>query len=194
MQIKKDNSKKKIKNSAKKLFFVMQYKDASMRDVAKMSDMTVGNIYRYYENKEILFEDIVGETYHKVEKIIRVSDYAKKYIKNKIGLNEKNVYKNGKFKNHILEIVADLVVHDSNELYILINNSAGSKYENTSEKITKMIEETIMAVIPNTDKDVTSTYAFTAISTLSYILRTFIDDKIKEQITVFFAKFMDSFA
>lgn len=196
MQIKKDNSKKKIKSSAKKLFFVMQYKDASMRDVAKMSDMTVGNIYRYYENKEILFEDIVGETYRKIEKILRVTDYAQVFIKNKIGLTEKNVYKNSKFKSHILGVIVDIVVQDSNELYILINNSEGSKYENTSERVGNMIKETITAIIPKMSEDIVDAYAYTAISTLSYILKTHIGDKakLKEHITLFFQKFIESFS
>ncbi len=196
MQIKKDNSKKKIKSSAKKLFFVMQYKDASMRDVAKMSDMTVGNIYRYYENKEILFEDIVGETYRKMEKVIRVTDYAQVFIRNKIGVNEKNVYKNNKFRSHVLESITEIVVQNSNELYILINNSEGSKYENTSKRIEKMIKETIMAVMPKMSEDVVSAYSFTAISTLSYILRMHIGDKakLKQHITLFFQKFIESFS
>jgi len=66
MQIKKGNVKQKIKKSAKELFFVMPYKDVSMRDVAQKSGMTVGNIYRYYENKEILFDDIVKSCFDEV--------------------------------------------------------------------------------------------------------------------------------
>lgn len=196
MQIKKDNSKNKIKSSAKKLFFVMQYKDASMRDVAKMSDMTVGNIYRYYENKEILFEDIVGQTYEKIEKILRVTDFAQVFIKNKIGINAKNVYKNSKFRVHILENMVDVVVQNANEFYILINNSAGSKYENTSEKIITMIKNTITAVVSDMDDDTVSIYAYTAMSTVSYILKTYIGDKTKlrKNISIFFQKFIESFS
>lgn len=196
MQIKKDNSKNKIKSSAKKLFFVMQYKDASMRDVAKMSDMTVGNIYRYYENKEILFEDIVGQTYEKIEKILRVTDFAQVFIKNKIGLNAKNVYKNSKFRVHILENMVDVVVQNANEFYILINNSAGSKYENTSDQIMTMIKNTIVAVVPEMEDDMVSVYAYTAMSTVSYILKTYIGDKskLKKNISTFIQKFIESFS
>lgn len=192
MQTKKNSSKTKIKNSAKKLFFVMSYKDVSMRDVAKMSDMTVGNIYRYYENKDILFEEIVGDTYRSVEKLIKLSDYAKKFIKNRIGVNEKNVYRNSKFRTHILDVAAQLVSENSNELYILLKNSEGSKYEDTGNRIGKIIKETMMVAAPNIKEDEAIIYSFTIISTLSYILKTYIDDKKKlnEMIKTFISKLM----
>ncbi|MBP3581478.1 MAG: TetR/AcrR family transcriptional regulator, partial [Clostridia bacterium] len=68
MQTKKVDIKEKIKESAKDIFFSVAYKDASMRDVAAKSGMTVGNIYRYYENKEVLFDDILADTYSSVIK------------------------------------------------------------------------------------------------------------------------------
>ncbi len=194
MQKKNDNSKVKIKNSAKKLFFIMQYKDVSMRDVAKMSDMTVGNIYRYYENKELLFEEIVGDCYKKIEKLIRVSDYAKVFIHNKIGLNEKNVYKNSKFKLHILDTAANVVVENANELYILLNNSLGSKYENIVDKVKNMVIETISSLISDMKKERADVYASMLLYTLSYILKNFIEDKkkLKEEVEYFFKEFIDS--
>ena len=61
----------------------MAYKDASMRDVASKSNMTVGNIYRYYENKEVLFEDILKSTHDGVVKLIKITDLVKMFIKKK---------------------------------------------------------------------------------------------------------------
>lgn len=189
MQVKNDAIKTKIKSSAKQLFFVMSFKDASMRDVAKMSDMTVGNIYRYYENKEVLFEDIVGECYEKLKKLIKTTDMAKVFIKNKIGLNEKNVYKNSKFKTHMINIIADFVAEYRAELYILMNNSEGSKYESTNEQIETMINETILAIVPSIDKDRAQVYTYTALSTFSFILKKYMEDKGKLSVEI--KSFMD---
>ena len=81
MQTKKGDIKSKIRDNAKEIFFSVAYKDASMRDVAAKSGMTVGNIYRYYENKEVLFDDILGDTYSGVIKLIKVTDLAKIFIR-----------------------------------------------------------------------------------------------------------------
>lgn len=195
MQKKNDTTKLKIKDSAKQLFSVMSYKDASMRDVAKMSNMTVGNIYRYYENKEVLFEDIVGEAYEKLKKLIKITDLAQKFIKNKIGINEKNVYKNSKFKAHMIDKIAEFVTEYRAELYILMHNSEGSKYETTTEQIEKMVKETIVSVIPNIDTDRVSVYTFTALSTFSFMLKKYMDDKAKlcSEIKLFIDKLFNFF-
>lgn len=63
MQQLKDNVKDKIVNNAKKLFYKDGYHNTTMREIALASSITVGNIYRYFANKIVLFNYIVKDAY-----------------------------------------------------------------------------------------------------------------------------------
>ncbi len=190
MQIKKDDTKSKIKESAKEIFFTTSYAGASMRDVASKCNMTVGNIYRYYENKEVLFDDIIKPTYDGIVKLIKVTDFIKPFIKGKSIDSEKAVYKSSKFKNYLLDQISKLVANHAVELYILINNSEGSKYEGTAERISKLIKETISKMVIGISEDLTDTYSFIVISTISYLLKKYVNsqEKLQETVKYFFEK------
>ncbi len=194
MQIKKNDVKLKIKESAKNLFFETKYVDVSMRDVAEKSEMTVGNIYRYYENKEILFDEIVKSCYDKTIKLIKVTDFIQKFIKPKVKVNEKTLYKNTRFRKHLISAITNLMVENSVELYILLNNSEGSKYENMNELITNLINDTLLKKM-DIDSDNAEIYSFMIISTLSYILKKYIGNRevLIQKIDVFFNKLFVSF-
>ena len=51
MQVLKDEVRANILSAAKKLFYERGYNNASIRGIAKNSGITVGNVYRYFENK-----------------------------------------------------------------------------------------------------------------------------------------------
>ncbi len=59
MQIKKEEMREKILQVAIDEFFKRGYENASMRVIAQKSYTTVGNIYHYFENKEVLLEAIL---------------------------------------------------------------------------------------------------------------------------------------
>lgn len=166
-----------------------------MRDVASKCGMTVGNIYRYFENKEVLFEEIVNKCYESIIKVIKLKDFVQKFVKNRIGVNEKNVYKNNKFKSHLIDYIVHLILENATELYILLNNSAGSKYENVKSQVLVMAKESIMEMVPALGESKADIYAFTALSTISYILKKDINRPkvLEEEMMVFFVKFFDSF-
>ncbi|MBQ6216417.1 MAG: TetR/AcrR family transcriptional regulator [Erysipelotrichaceae bacterium] len=58
----KDETRRAIIEAAKKEFLEKGFEDASMRSIAAKANITVGNIYRYFENKEELNKYIVAET------------------------------------------------------------------------------------------------------------------------------------
>ncbi len=195
MQIKKDDIKEKIRESAKEIFFNVPYKDASMRDVASKSDMTVGNIYRYYENKELLFDDILKDTYDGVVKLIKVTDFARAFIKKRSTTNQKTLYKNSKFKTYLLEAIIKIVAKHCVELYILLNNSDGSKYEDTKTRILNLITVTIVKTIEGMTEDRADTYSYLIITTFSYLLKKHKHNPeiLKQEIKIFFEKLFETF-
>ena len=58
----KEEVKSRIIEAAKAEFYDKGYEKASMRTIAKRAEMTVGNIYRYFENKEAVHAYITGST------------------------------------------------------------------------------------------------------------------------------------
>lgn len=69
-QILKDNQRNKIIEAAKEEFLEKGYKDASLRNIAKKANMTVGNLYRYFTNKEDINKQIVDVTLNLLEDMI----------------------------------------------------------------------------------------------------------------------------
>lgn len=59
MQIKKEEMREKILQAATEEFFKKGYENASMRVIAQKSYTTVGNIYHYFVNKDVLLEAIL---------------------------------------------------------------------------------------------------------------------------------------
>ena len=70
-QVLKDNLRNDILKAAKQEFLEYGYKDASMRRIAAKANMTVGNLYRYFKNKEDINMQIVGPTYEKLNDVIK---------------------------------------------------------------------------------------------------------------------------
>ena len=60
MQVLKESVKKAILNGAILEFFEHGYQSANMRRIADSANITVGNIYRYFENKEALFNAVLS--------------------------------------------------------------------------------------------------------------------------------------
>lgn len=70
-QIQKESVRKRIMKEAKAAFLIAGYQNTSMRQIAQKSDMTVGNLYRYFENKASLFGAIVGPFLEEVDQVLK---------------------------------------------------------------------------------------------------------------------------
>lgn len=49
-----------IESAAKDLFIKQGFHATAMRDIAKTAEVSIGNLYNYYETKEQIFESIIG--------------------------------------------------------------------------------------------------------------------------------------
>ena len=66
MQVLKNEIKEKIDNAALAAFVKDGYKGVSMRQIANGAGMTVGNIYRYYKNKDELFSSLLLPSFESI--------------------------------------------------------------------------------------------------------------------------------
>ena len=59
MQYLKEDIQEKILHIAEEVFSEKGYKDASMREIASRTGITVSNIYHYFTNKDEIFRTIL---------------------------------------------------------------------------------------------------------------------------------------
>ena len=62
-QVLKEEVQKRIVEAALAVFAMKGYAAATIGEIAAAAGISTGNVYRYYENKEALFEDAVDETF-----------------------------------------------------------------------------------------------------------------------------------
>lgn len=132
MQVLKDYVRNNILSSARNEFLEKGYTKASMRDIAVNAGITVGNIYRYYESKEYLFESIVEPTY------AEISDLFKSIELSQAPKTEEYDYLafRNSFTNHLMKIVRE----NKEELMILVKCSEGTRYKNAKSHFAELVE------------------------------------------------------
>ena len=118
MQYLKDEVRNSIAEEAMKEFTLKGYEGASIRNIAKNSNTSVGNLYKYFRSKEDLYENVIGSVYQ------RLTGYIKRF--DMVELNEKAEF----IFYELMEEIMETFNESSAEISILLNQSKGSKYEN----------------------------------------------------------------
>ncbi|WP_407311681.1 TetR/AcrR family transcriptional regulator [Desulfosporosinus sp. SB140] len=125
MQYLKDEVRNRIITEAMKEFQNRGFLHASMRAIADNAGVAIGNVYRYFKNKEDLFNEIVEPAYQcflGMEKIHKEDIYSFKEI----------VY-------YIMEVMKEY----KTQLLIMVDKSKGTKYASFKEEITRLAEKGI---------------------------------------------------
>lgn len=153
MQYLKDEVKEAIMKSALDEFRAKNYLEASMRTIAKNAGMTVGNIYRYFKSKDDLFNAIMDPVWKEVTRII-FDNYE----------GEPDLYPIEEIIASIMSIYKRFNV----ELFILLQNSRGSKYEDIKENlidlISKRFEKEFVPILNSKNKILKDEFIFRIIS------------------------------
>lgn len=129
MQYLKDEIKNSIISAALNEFEEKGFNDASIRNIAKNAGIATGNLYRYFDGKEHLFNYIMEPVSERFTSLI--------FSEFKAGSNN-------------LPVLADIVdkimgFYDqySREFMILLDKSEGSAYQNLKEDLIGMIEKRV---------------------------------------------------
>jgi AcrR family transcriptional regulator len=119
--------------------------------------MTVGNLYRYYKNKEDLFGAIIGDLYKKLRGI-------------KTSMPEKSEDRLDWLLNQFKELQREF----RNEWLILFGGSSGTKYEKTADDIHSLLRNTLKDVLEKHDRrpEIAAPVASAIIYGLNTILKT----------------------
>ena len=126
MQVKKKDIQNKIYQGAQEVFKSSGYRGATMKEISIKSKVPIGNIYRYYENKEVLFDDIVFDLYSSLK-----YNHLHENLENiSANLNEKPRL----FLNNYINLATSYPM----EFFILFDSSAGTKYEHFLEELVEI--------------------------------------------------------
>lgn len=166
----KENVKDKITQAALTEFDEKGYHDSSMRVIARNAGITMGNIYRYFDNKEALFSNVVGPVY---DQIAGISIKIKTEIEQLNGPWEDQ--KALKIVEHFCKIILKAFSGYGTELLMLLDKSSGSKYENTKQELIKqlqgILEIRLIPEVKNTDKFIFYVLASAFVEGVCVVLR-----------------------
>lgn len=136
----KEEVREKILASAIIRFKEQGYSGASMRLIAKSAGVSLGNVYRYFENKDALFNAIVEPVYKSYIVFIRDIDnlIADEGVVKKEDLEDSSsMAEINEIKNKILEICEEHYT----ELLIIMDKSSGTKYENAKQVLITLLDK-----------------------------------------------------
>lgn len=129
VQYKKDDIKEKIDNAALKIFVEKGYEKTKISNIATESNVSVGNIYRYYKSKEEIFYSIAPESVLENLKNILVNKLI--FAKDKTA-NELNSKNNFQLVN---EEFIDYIIKNREQILIMFTGSKGTKYESLKYEV-----------------------------------------------------------
>ena len=121
MQYLKQDVRNSITHSALLEFMENGYEKASIRGIAKRANTSVGNIYKYFKSKEDIYENLIGCVYH------RLMNYINQFEKVELDEQALHVF------DALVEKIMKIFNESSIEISTLLNQSAGSKYENCKQ-------------------------------------------------------------
>lgn len=179
MQYLKDEVREKILSSALIEFKNNGYLDASMRNIASKSGIALGSTYRYFKNKEELFNTLIEPVYDKLLLYI---------VKIQVQVNNctnENCHEITGYISDILNNIAAFVKESNTELLIIFNKSKGSKFENFKKELIALVHD-ILIKYPNAEtiddntKIIVYTVSHDLVEGISFILEQDYDgDKVK---------------
>lgn len=187
MQVLKEEIRERIKSAALTEFEMNGYLGTTMRGIASRAELTVGNLYRYFNNKDDLFETIMQPAFQKIYHFI--GEFA---TVNDDILAKKNddLHFIKMFEKSLISIYSS----HSSELVVLLNGSKSSPMENAREEIIRLITERIKnEILPKMDVDskpidnsLAEIFSISFIDGVSLVLRKY---KSKEKSKKLFVQF-----
>jgi AcrR family transcriptional regulator len=157
MQVLKEEVRQRIIKSARREFKKCGFEKASMRSIASSANMTVGNLYRYYKNKEDLYGAIIGSLFDEIKTL-------------KTNMPEEPETR----LNYLLDSFKELQKDHRSEWLTLFGGSTGTKYQKIADDIHGILRDTVMDVLKKNGRrpEIAVPVASAIIYGLNTILRT----------------------
>jgi AcrR family transcriptional regulator len=184
LQVKKTEIQALIMQHAIDEFEKNGYSNATIRNIADRSGVSIGNIYRYFTNKKDLLRAVIQPVYDRLSSLVF------------------DLYRNETDSVNDISVIAYQVSHGimqiykqhGRELMILIDKNTGSPYENFVNTLINMVNERLKQelVFTNDQAQIVSFIASSGfVNGLFIILRQYKDiesaqETIRQTILLFF--------
>ena len=175
----KDELRQAIIEAAKEEFLQKGYENASMRSIAAKADITVGNIYRYFENKEDLNIHILAETSQDMTKILDSLQINRLSKQPRVFNMKTDPSALSEMMDELSYKLVDLYLNQRSEFNIIMNDEQmNNKIKNWfAETFSSLIDQPYMAIDLSRERDILSdAYACAAFSGLRDIFMQDEDD------------------
>ncbi len=133
MQYQKQQMREAILKAAEQEFTEMGYEKASMREICKRAGTSVGNLYRYFENREALFDALVGDLYRRIRFLIRDEIFVRQ-----------DTYDIPGIARHAAGVLFQNFGEDARRLRILLLHSKGSRYDDVMTEFSQLLHARIL--------------------------------------------------
>jgi len=142
MQILKPEIKDRILNESLDLFYDKGFEKTSTRDIAKKVRISVSNLYKYFENKEAIFDEIVRAYY------FNYKNQLNKFLSHEQEVSEEN---NG------ISMLANAIfgsIKDEHKIFVvLMNKSNETKYSEFKHEVISLLENHIKEGVNKHNED-----------------------------------------
>jgi AcrR family transcriptional regulator len=186
MQVLKESVRNAIVEGAITEFFQYGFQKANMRRIADNANITVGNIYRYYKNKEELFNEILLPAERAIDDL---ESFDRKLHVTRID-SEEDV-------NQLVQYVINVLKPYTREVFIMIYNSEGTHYQKVKAQLEKLVVDKINSFYPRQfDRYLLTVLAQSFVQAVFHVFKENVNNirKIQEyisQLVVYFFRDMD---
>ncbi len=144
MQVKKEEVRRKILKAAIKEFKNNGYKNATMRKISNSSGIPIGNLYRYYQNKETLYNSIVSEVYTQLKELFAKG--VDEDVSKEVPVEERSLF----FFNKLVEIYTN----NYDKTYILLHKNTGTKFEDVQKELGGYFQERVIKQVKSNNEGI----------------------------------------
>lgn len=142
MQVLKSEIRDRILKESLLLFYLKGYEKTSTRDIAKKVNISVSNLYKYFENKEGIFDIIVKDYY------IRYKNNLSKFLSH----SNEEIFSEDRI-THLTNSISESIKGHYKIFVILMNKSEGTKYSEFKNEVIAKLEQHIRDGIKESVKD-----------------------------------------
>lgn len=135
-----------IEDAARELLIKQGFHATSMRDIAKRADISLGNVYNYFETKEAIFESIIN-------RYLVVIDQKLKHILEEIDepLDPKDMRRLGEMIGEMVDQHQDFWLLMYIDVLEFQNRHFRKMFEGLAEKFRRLFEEKFASAIERGD-------------------------------------------
>jgi len=180
MQILKEELKALILEKSEKEFLQKGYENASLRNIAKQSGTTIGNLYHYFTSKETLFDELVKNEY---DTFLYLMEHH-----SEIDIPDELTYKKDIYvwRSLFRKYIDQLMPVFTKRFLLLFDKNSGTKYENAKSKFINLMEENICEHLKASRVSMTLGFSLVLseqlLNSLLIIVKNSNDDETKKQL------------